>query len=108
MADKTDVVKQWSYDAKKVLILGKDGKSASDVGNALPVDATNTSSFKIKVYTDVTYTYLCKADPGTLLTAASWQISRWNSTGSSTHADGNSDFDNLATDLGVVQALTYS
>ena len=68
----------------------------------------SVSPFKIKVYTDATYTYLCKARNGTALAVASWSVSRWDSAGSCDHADGDLKFDNLATDLTAVAALSYS
>jgi hypothetical protein len=50
------------------------------------------------------------ADPGSLLSAAVWQIQKYDvSVGVSiTFADGNSNFDNTATDLDTVKGHSYS
>jgi len=68
----------------------------------------SVSPYKLKVYSDASYTYLCRARAGAVLATTNWQISRWDSNGSCTHADGDLKFDNLATDAGVVAALSYS
>lgn len=55
------------------------------------------------------YTYLCSAPAGTALATAGWRISRVEDLGSgssqTTWADGNTKFDNVATDP---TTLTYS
>ncbi len=68
----------------------------------------SVSPFKIKIYKDATYTYICKARSGTSLSTANWQIARYDSDGSCDHADGDLKFDNLATDLSTVQGLSFS
>jgi hypothetical protein len=42
------------------------------------------------------------------LTDALWKISRIDADGSVMHADGNTLFDNVATDLATVAGLTYA
>lgn len=51
------------------------------------------------------YTYIAKAAPGTTEATAKWKAYRYDSNGTKTYADGNSNFDNVATDL---TALTYA
>lgn len=62
---------------------------------------------QVKIYTDGTDTYMCKARPGTPLTAADWQVRKIDVNGNTTWADGNAEFDNVATDAATVKALTY-
>ena len=51
-------------------------------------------------------TYTCEAQPGSLSSAAVWQISKYqDSTGIMLWADGNANFDNIADDRAT---LTYS
>ena|SRR3990167_1640747 len=59
-------------------------------------------------YSDATYTYYCEAPVGTARSTAAWQISRkTNSTGDIIYA-GTGAFDQAATSLAVVGALTYT
>jgi len=79
---------------------------------AQPVDKnsrtiTDSTVLKQKIYSDATYDYYCLAIPGSALTSAVWQVIRMDSDGSITHADSNEYFDNLATSLVVVAALTF-
>lgn len=69
---------------------------------------TNIAPFKLKIYSDATYTYVCRANPGKGLSTAGWQVERFDSDGSCLMADGDLKFDNLATDLATVQGLSYS
>lgn len=52
-------------------------------------------------------TYIAVAAPGTLESAAKWQVKKLDETDglTTTYADGDTNFDNIATDL---TALTYS
>jgi hypothetical protein len=50
-------------------------------------------------------TYIGEAVPGTLQSAAAWRCQKIDANGSVTWADGNANFDNVATDL---TALSYS
>lgn len=60
-------------------------------------------------YSDATYDYFCEAPPGTPLTEQSWRVSRLNkSTLREEWADGNGNFDNVATDLATVAAFSFS
>lgn len=58
-----------------------------------------------KVTVDGTDTYIAWALPGTLQAAAEWRACKIDTDGTRTWADGNGDFDNVATDL---TALSYS
>lgn len=64
---------------------------------------------KVKNYSDATYTYTCLAQPFTALTAAKWAVFRTQiSNGDITHASGYLSFNNVATSLAIVAALTYT
>lgn len=57
------------------------------------------------------FLYICKANIGVSLSASAWQIQRIEFSGNSiirTWADGNALFDNVATDLATVEAISYS
>jgi hypothetical protein len=69
---------------------------------------TEAGVLKQKIYSDTTYDYVCKSIPGTALATASWQVKRIDSDGSIEFADGNEHFDNVATSLAIVAALSYS
>lgn len=78
--------------------------------NALPVEVVSTaqtSSYAQKVTTSGSVTYVAIAVPGTAQSAAAWQVKKIDDTTGTitTWADGDANFDNIATDL---TALTYS
>ena len=81
-----------------------------------PVDTNsrtlvNSAHFKTALYSSTagtSYDYVCLAVPGTALTTSEWQVIRVDSDGNITHADGNEYFDNVATNLATVQALSFS
>lgn len=50
-------------------------------------------------------TYICEAVPGTLAATAAWRCQCITATGTTTWADGNSNFDNSAS---APAGLTYS
>ena len=61
-------------------------------------------------YSDATYTYYCEAPPGPGIARsdALWQVSRkTNATGDIVYA-GTGAFDQVATDITAVGALTYT
>ena len=68
----------------------------------------NHSPFIMQVYEDGTDTYVCKAVPGTALTDALWQIVQYDTNGNARKCDGDEKFNNVATNAGVVAALSYS
>lgn len=77
------------------------------MGNRVTADSQNTldSACATKVVSSGGYTYLAEAAPGTALTTAAWRCQRIDSTGTTTWADGNGNFDNVASDIA---SLSYS
>ena len=69
------------------------------------VEALNLDGYASEIQTSGTDTYIGFALPGTALASAKWQAMKIDANGCKTWADGNSNFDNVATDL---TALTYS
>jgi len=72
---------------------------------------TNSAHFKVEVYSSTagtSYDYVCLSTPGATLTDSEWQVIRVDGSGNLDHADGNEYFDNVATSLAVVQALSFS
>jgi hypothetical protein len=78
--------------------LGYDGKN---------LQRTLADSPAIKITEGLNVTYIAFAAPGSLQSAAVWQCRKLDETTGLviTYADGNSSFDNVATDL---TALSYS
>lgn len=59
-------------------------------------------------YSDATYAYYCVALPGTARSTAAWQVFRKTiATGDIVYA-GTGAYNNAATDLATVSALTYT
>jgi hypothetical protein len=87
-----------SLRVKKVMPYGWNGQSAV----ADPPKAMAT-----KVTTSGSATYVAKAAPGSAESASVWQAKKVDTSSGVviTFADGNANFDNVATDL---TALTYS
>lgn len=79
-------------------VAGYDGKSLQRI---------NADSMATKVTVDGTTTYVAFAAPGTSQSESKWQCLKIDSSSGAVvaYADGNSEFDNVATDL---TALTYS
>lgn len=62
-------------------------------------------NYAIEIQTDATFTYIAQAKTGAQLSDAVWKAKRvTTATGTTVWADGNSFFDNVATDL---TKLTY-
>lgn len=78
--------------------LGFDGQN---------VQLLNADNMAIKVTESGTTTYVGKAAPGASQSSSVWQCMKIDESSGTvvTFADGDSDFDNVATDL---TALTYS
>lgn len=75
------------------------------ISGTVNVDKT---PYAVKITTSGTSTYVGKATEGTVQSSATWQAKKIAVSGSDTiitWADGNSNFDNVATDL---TALSYS
>lgn len=96
--------------------VGLDGTGAVHVNsNQLMVSdasvqaATNelviTNTFSRIIKNDASYTYTMLAAPGSLSGNAVWRISRTDSVGSRMWADGNANFDNVASNY---LAITYT
>jgi hypothetical protein len=67
------------------------------------------NNLALKVYESGTIMYVCTAEPGSALSSALWKIMKFDtSLLVITWCDGNSNYDNLATDLATVAALSYS
>lgn len=67
--------------------------------------AAEKEEFNVKITSSGVYTYIAKAQVGTPEATAGWQAKRIDSNGSVMYADGDVNYDNVATDL---TALTYS
>ena len=71
---------------------------------------TIDESPKITVlYEDGTVLYVCSASPCSAVSDAVWQVKKVDATTGVkvTWADGDANYDNLATDLATVKAFTY-
>lgn len=76
----------------------------TDLGNL----ATTAPELAVKITVSGANTYVATAPIGTAQSAAAWQVKKINVSGGTTTitwADGNANFDNVATDL---TALTYN
>jgi hypothetical protein len=77
------------------------------VSTGQPFKFTDTVNYAFKITEASPVTYIAKAKIGTLQSASSWQVMKIDETSGSviTWADGNDNFDNIATDL---TGLNYS
>lgn len=95
-------------DAKDgdVINMAEHGR-VGGVSTGQPFKYVANAEFAMKVTTSGTVTYLALAKPGTAQSSASWQARKIDSSSGTviTWADGDTQFDNVATDL---TALTYS
>lgn len=83
------------------------GKAEPQQGFSGAAHVTNPALTYVS-YSDATYTYYCEASPGTARSTAAWQISRkTNATGDIVYAETGA-FNQPATSLAVVGALTYT
>lgn len=93
------------FDDKPTPPASSGGGGGRATGNTLYVDIYKTMARKITV--SGADTYIAYAPPSSLQAQAVWQVKKINVTGSDTTvtwADGNSNYDNAATDL---TTLTY-
>ena len=67
----------------------------------LDIASDSEPTFAVKITVDGVFTYIAKAVPGTAQSAALWQVKLVDETTGTvvTWADGNANFDNVATDL---------
>jgi hypothetical protein len=74
-----------------------------------PVTAIDSNQ-AVVVYIDGSVNYICKAVVGTAVATAAWQIKKIDATAGVVikWCDGNANYDNVATSLAVVKALSYS
>lgn len=86
-----------------------------EVTHRLLVNASISSNVEVtlatRIFPDGTTTYICKAPAGTLANDPGWQVKKIAVSGSNTFitwADGNTNFDNVATNLAAVSGLSYS
>ncbi len=70
----------------------------------------SVSGLSFITYDDTsTYEYFCFATAGSVLTKPHWKIFRLTKANNRVEwCDGNDNFDNVATSLAVVEALSYS
>lgn len=83
------------YNTKITQLLGYDG---------LGVSRLLADSMSVKITNSGTATYIGLASPGSSQFSSVWQAIKYDS-GVLTYADGNSNFDNVASDL---TSLSYS
>lgn len=98
------------YSIDHIQNLGFDKDFQIPIVHPIGYDGQNmvrgeADDLQTKILTSGDYTYICKAAVGTPEATAKWKIYRIDSAGSKMYADGNADFDNVATDP---TALTYS
>lgn len=87
------------YQMSAVIPAGYDGKG---------LQRTTADALAMKITEDTPDTYIAIAAPGTQQSEAKWQVKKITVSGADTiftWADGDAEFDNVATDL---TALTYS
>lgn len=97
------------FNVAVVEMLGYDSSTSSlrrvivDPNGAF---ATATSNLAVKMTISGTSTYIAKAAPASTQASAVWQVKKIDSSSGIiiTWADGNANFDNVATDL---TSLTY-
>ncbi len=90
---------------KRVLIYGFDGTSKQILKVNNNGEMLSAGDYAVKVTTSGTDTYVGEATPGSLQASAVWRSMKVDTNGSVTWADGDTNFNNVATDL---VALTYS
>ncbi len=101
---------QTKYTPQNVLnnVYDDDNKALAIIGygsNGVNTVANDSDNLAIAVQTSGSDTYVGEAAPGTALATAKWKAYKVDVGGNLTFADGNSSYDNVATDL---TALTYS
>jgi len=91
----------------------KQSTGSIDSTTGEPVDDISTNGakhitngdFNQEIQESGGFTYIATAAVGTALASAAWKARRIDSTGTTLYADGDANFDNIATDL---TALSYS
>jgi hypothetical protein len=80
--------------------MAEHGRSGG-VSTGQPFKFTDTINYDIKLVEDGSYTYVAYANPGTAEDEAKWKVMRLDETSGIkiTWCDGDTNFDNIATDL---------
>lgn len=68
-------------------------------GSVIGSTPTTNTDYAVEAQNDGTYDYFAFATPGTSLGSAAWKAIRVESDGTKRYADGNANFDNIATNL---------
>lgn len=91
-----------------VIEMAEHGR-AGGVSDGQPFKFTDGVNYAIKMTESGSYTYIAYANPGTLDSEAKWKCMRLDDSAGLrvTYADGDTNFDNLATDL-TSPSLNYS
>lgn len=110
MATPNATLTQNEYSEQEVLNKSYDKDFKTLVFQPMGYDGNQlirqeASDIQTKIITSGDYTYICKAPVGTAVASAGWKIYRVDSAGSRMYADGDADYDNVATDP---TSLTYS
>lgn len=89
-----------------VISMAEHGRSGG-VSTGQPFKFTDSVNYAIKITESGSYTYIGWANPGTLESEAKWKCMKMDDSSGLviTWADGNTNFDNIATDL---TSLDYS
>ena len=87
-----------------------DAEFQTSVTQPLGYDGVNlqrqdADNMALKIVNDGTYDYIGMAAPGTATGTAKWKVMRIDSSGNIAFADGNSNFDNIVTNMA---SLSYS
>ena len=87
-------------------VTGVDDGNISET-NPIPVKEQDLSE---QIWINGSDIYVCKAIPGSALNSPVWRIKKYDTASniSGRFANGAPTFNNLATDLATVQALSYS
>ena len=81
-------------------------KSSQTLPNGNILSIYDTQKYAIQIQTDATYTYIAEALPGTATSSASWRAKKVvTATGVTTWANGNANFNNVATNLAALNYL---
>ena len=77
---------------------------------AAAVPVSTVATLALVLYEDGSVIYVCQAAPGSAVASAVWQVMKVDATAGVViqYADGDIEFDNVATDLATVKALSYS
>lgn len=87
---------------------GSGRRGAYDANGRMLVTTSTEAVLKVKNYADATYKYICLAEPGTALSTSKWKIVRETIATEDVDFASVGAFTNPATNLSVVQGLTYS